>query len=80
MNADLSRRTRLLATTLVLYRVATRGGQTEVATMLLAGIAIAALATAAMGVLIYIASDSQLRDFTFWSLGSLAGSNCVGSG
>lgn len=66
-----------LATTLVLYRVATRGGQTEVATMLLAGIAIAALATAAMGVLIYIASDSQLRDFTFWSLGSLAGSNWI---
>ena len=64
-----------LATTLVLYRVATRGGQTQVATMLLAGIAIAALASALMGVLIYIASDSQLRDFTFWSLGSLAGSN-----
>lgn len=66
-----------LATTLVLYRVATRAGQTEVATMLLAGIAIAALATAAMGVLIYIASDSQLRDFTFWSLGSLAGANWI---
>ena len=64
-----------LATTLILYRVATRGGQTQVATMLLAGIAIAALASALMGVLIYIASDSQLRDFTFWSLGSLAGSN-----
>ena len=64
-----------LATTLILYRVATRGGQTQVATMLLAGIAIAALASALMGVLIYVASDSQLRDFTFWSLGSLAGSN-----
>lgn len=64
-----------LATTLVLYRVATHSGQTQVATMLLAGIAIAALASAVMGVLIYVASDSQLRDFTFWSLGSLAGSN-----
>lgn len=64
-----------LATTLILYRVATRGGQTQVATMLLAGIAIAALAGALMGVLIYVASDSQLRDFTFWSLGSLSGSN-----
>lgn len=64
-----------LATTLVLYRVATRSGHTEVATMLLAGIAIAALAGALMGVLIYLSSDSQLRDFTFWSLGSLAGSN-----
>jgi iron complex transport system permease protein len=64
-----------LATTAILYKVATRGGQTQVATMLLAGIAIAAIAGAVMGVLIYIASDSQLRDFTFWSLGSLAGAN-----
>lgn len=64
-----------LATTVVLYKVSTRGGQTQVATMLLAGIAIGALAGAVMGVLIYVASDSQLRDFTFWSLGSLAGSN-----
>lgn len=64
-----------LVTTMVLYRVATRGGQTQVATMLLAGIAIAALSGALMGILIYLASDSQLRDFTFWSMGSLAGSN-----
>lgn len=64
-----------LTTTLILYRVATKSGQTQVATMLLAGIAIAALASALMGVLIFVASDSQLRDFTFWSLGSLAGSN-----
>jgi len=64
-----------LATTVILYRVATRGGQTQVATMLLAGIAIAALAGAVLGVMVYIASDSQLRDFTFWSMGSLAGAN-----
>ncbi len=64
-----------LVTTLILYRVSTKGGQTQVATMLLAGIAIAALAGALMGILIYLASDSQLRDFTFWSMGSLAGAN-----
>lgn len=64
-----------LVTTLILYRVATRGAQTQIATMLLAGIAIAALATAVMGVMVFLASDSQLRDFTFWSMGSLAGSN-----
>ena len=61
------------ASTMVLYRVATRGGRTSVATMLLAGIALGALAGAVSGVLVYIADDSQLRDLTFWGLGSLAG-------
>lgn len=62
-----------LATTLVLYQVATRRGQTSVATMLLAGIALAALAMALTGILIFMADDRQLRDLTFWQLGSLAG-------
>lgn len=62
-----------LLTTLVLYRVATRQGRTSVATMLLAGIALAALAGALTGLLTYIADDRQLRDMTFWGLGSLAG-------
>lgn len=62
-----------LCTTLVLYRVATSNGQTSVATMLLAGIALGALAGAMTGVLIYMANDQQLRDLTFWSMGSLAG-------
>lgn len=66
-----------LATTFVLYRVATKGGQTAIATMLLAGIAIAALAGALSGVLVYIASDNQLRDLTFWGMGSLAGATWV---
>ncbi|WP_011580782.1 FecCD family ABC transporter permease [Chelativorans multitrophicus] len=62
-----------LATTLILYSVATRRGQTSIATMLLAGIALAALAGALSGILIYIADDRQLRDLTFWQLGSLGG-------
>ena len=62
-----------LVTTLVLYRVATRGGQTSIATMLLAGIALAALSGALSGILIYLADDRQLRDLTFWGLGSLGG-------
>lgn len=64
-----------LVTTLLLHRIATRSGQTSVATMLLAGIALAALANAVTGVLIFIADDKQLRDLTFWGLGSLAGAN-----
>ncbi len=64
-----------LTTTFILYRVATRSGQTAIATMLLAGVAIAALAGAITGVLVYIATDAQLRDLTFWGLGSLSGAN-----
>ncbi len=60
------------ATTLILYSVATRRGQTSVATMLLAGIALGALAGAISGILVYKANDQQLRDLTFWGLGSLA--------
>ncbi|MEW9836019.1 FecCD family ABC transporter permease [Mesorhizobium marinum] len=62
-----------LVTTLVLYGISTRQGRTSVATMLLAGIALAAMAMAFTGVLIFVADDRQLRDLTFWSLGSLAG-------
>jgi iron complex transport system permease protein len=62
-----------LATTALLYAIATRQGRTSIATMLLAGIAIAALTTAAIGVMVFMSDDRQLRDITFWSLGSLGG-------
>jgi iron complex transport system permease protein len=58
-------------TTLVIYRLATHNGVTSVPTMLLAGIAINALATAGVGILIFTANDAQLRDIAFWNLGSL---------
>jgi iron complex transport system permease protein len=60
-------------TTLLLYRVASSGPRTDVGLMLLAGIALSALAGAATGVLTYLAEDQQLRDLTFWGMGSLAG-------
>lgn len=63
-----------LAATLTLYAVATRAGRTSVATMLLAGIALGAMTSALTGLLISVSDDRQLRDFTFWLLGSLGGS------
>jgi len=41
--------------------------------MLLAGIALGAFALAMTGLLIFVADDLQLRQISFWSLGSLAG-------
>lgn len=58
-------------TTLLIYQLANVGGRTRVATMLLAGIAVNAVAGAGIGMMIFIANDDQLRDITFWSLGSL---------
>lgn len=62
---------------LVLYKVSTRAGRTSVATMLLAGIALSALFGALSGVLVYLADDLQLRELTFWSLGSLSGASWI---
>jgi iron complex transport system permease protein len=62
-----------LVTTLVLYRIASREGRTSVAIFLLSGLAIAALANAGIGLLVFMADDRQLRDITFWLLGSLGG-------
>ncbi len=64
-----------LVATIALYLIATRRGRTSVATMLLGGIAIAALMMAASGVLIFLSNDQQLRELTFWSLGSLGGAS-----
>lgn len=60
---------------LILYRIATRQGRTSVAIMLLAGLALSAFAAALSGLLIYFSSDSQLRNLTFWNLGSIAGAH-----
>lgn len=62
----------LLATSLV-YVLGRRG--TGVATLLLAGVAIGAIAMAGVGWLTFLANETQLRDLTFWSLGSLGGSD-----
>jgi iron complex transport system permease protein len=62
-----------LLTTVALYRIASRGGRTSIAIFLLAGLAIAAIANASIGLLVFVADDRQLRDITFWLLGSLSG-------
>jgi iron complex transport system permease protein len=60
---------------LILYKIATRQGRTSVAVMLLAGLALSAFAAALSGLLIYYSNDSQLRNLTFWNLGSIAGAS-----
>lgn len=60
-----------LATTIAVFRLAQRDGVLDPSTMLLCGIAINALTGSGIGLLTYLATDDQLRNLTFWSLGSL---------
>ena len=63
-----------LGATFVMARLGTVQGVTGIATLLLAGVAVNALAGSLTGLLIFMADDRQVRDITFWTLGSLAGS------
>lgn len=62
-----------LGGTVVVWRIGTVGGRTMTATTLLAGIAVNAVAQAGIGFLIFVSDEQQLRDLSFWLLGSLAG-------
>jgi len=62
----------LVATCLV-YAIASRDGATDVATMLLAGVAVNAVTMSGIGLLIFLSSDRELRDLNYWLLGSLGG-------
>lgn len=62
-----------LTVVLLIQRLASRDGRTDVPTMLLAGIAVTAIVMAGIGLLTFVSDDAQLRSITFWTLGSLGG-------
>lgn len=62
-----------LLTTLAVMRLARVDGVVQVATLLLAGVAINALVGACTGLLAWAADDPALRALTLWLLGSFAG-------
>ncbi|WP_338589914.1 iron ABC transporter permease [Shewanella khirikhana] len=64
-----------LATTVLIYKLASHRGSTSVVLLLLAGVAVAALAGAGIGLLNYIASDTALRDLSLWQMGAISGAN-----
>ncbi|NUP10390.1 MAG: iron ABC transporter permease [Polyangiaceae bacterium] len=63
-----------LGATLLASLAAQSGRSLDTVSLLLGGIAVQAFCGAAIGLLIYVASDSKQRDLTFWLLGSLGGS------
>ncbi|MGS1009639.1 FecCD family ABC transporter permease [Achromobacter anxifer] len=62
-----------LLATLCAYAVGRR--VPGVAGLLLAGVAITAMAFSLIGLFTFVATDAQLRDLTFWNMGSLGGAN-----
>jgi heme transport system permease protein len=64
-----------MVATMALVAVAGRHGQIMIGTLLLAGIAIAALSQALLGLIAFVSDDRALRDLTLWTLGSLAGAS-----
>lgn len=62
----------LVATVATIAIARTRGGVSD-ASLLLAGIAVNAACSAGVGLCTYLASDPQLRNLTFWLLGSYGG-------
>ena len=63
------------AATILVYRLATSEVGTSVATMLLAGIAISALAGALNSLLSYFADNDMLRRISLWQMGNLSGAD-----
>ncbi|MBR9863867.1 MAG: iron ABC transporter permease [Rhodobacteraceae bacterium] len=61
----------LLVTALILG-LSKKDGEMSVGRLILVGVAINSIAGAGIGFLTYISTDTQLRDLTFWSMGSLA--------
>ncbi len=61
--------------TLLVYRLATSDIGTSVTTMLLAGIAIAAIAGALNSLLTYFSDNDMLRQISLWQMGNLSGAS-----
>ncbi len=62
-----------LAATLIVLKLSSQTGRTNIAALILIGVAANALTGAIIGLAIFYADDNQLRTFTFWTLGDLGG-------
>ena len=64
-----------LAVTIIVLLAASLGGSFSAGRLILVGVAITAIASAMIGIMVYMSTDQQLRELTFWTMGSLAKSN-----
>lgn len=62
-----------VAATFIVLRLSHHMHRTNIAMLILIGVAVNALAGAVIGLAIFYADENQLRTFTFWTLGDLGG-------
>lgn len=62
-----------LATLVIVYALATRDGRTDMASLLLAGVAVSSFAGAAIALVYHFVDDGVLRQIVYWLMGNLAG-------
>ncbi len=67
-------------TAFLVYRVSLHNGKINITMLILAGVALNAVSGSLTGLLTYFADDRQLRDITFWTLGSLSGATWLSLG
>jgi iron complex transport system permease protein len=66
-----------LVTTLAVYALSRSGGRTEVVTLVLTGIAVNAVASAGLALMIFLGDTQAREEIVFWQLGSLNGTRWV---
>jgi iron complex transport system permease protein len=64
-----------IAATFLVFRLSNKSGKTNIAVLILIGVAVNAMAGAFIGLAIFYADENQLRTFTFWTLGDLGGAS-----
>lgn len=64
-----------MCSTLFVYRISSHQSKTNITILLLSGVAISALCGSATGLLTYLSTEEELRNLTFWTLGSIASAN-----
>lgn len=61
--------------TAFVFLVAAGPNRVSTSTLILAGVAVNAIAGAFIGAMVYVSDDSQLRELTFWTMGSVGGAH-----
>lgn len=64
-----------IGATFLVFSLSNRSGKTNIAVLILIGVAVNAMAGAFIGLAIFYADENQLRTFTFWTLGDLGGAS-----
>lgn len=62
-----------ITTTFLVLKLSHQAGKTNIAMLVLIGVAMQALTGAVIGLAIFYADENQLRTYTFWTLGDLGG-------